>query len=298
MRPLGASPAASTALTVMEPVPPTASSSTHPVDVAILIALKEEWDVFWSIAGQPPGIKDDVSGRYLFHFEVPSLIGRPYRCVAVCMGDMGPGQATDATHLLLRTKPRTLVNVGIAAAIHDDLKLCDVVVAEQIDDYLATVKAVAKGNDEWAFESRGSVYKATYSLVQDVNNLKYAHPEAFAAWHTACTSAMTERADKLATARKTEQLHEAPALTMDPRARWIIEGARDGSRRHDARGPPAQRDHGDARSARDLRFWRPPQVEDRSLQRGSIPLSGDVQRDAAPVDDDAPRPSATPRTER
>lgn len=212
MRSFGAFPAASTALTVMETAPPTAFSSAYPVDVAILIALKEEWDVFWSIAGQPRAIKDGVSGRYLFDFEVPSLIGRPYRCVAACMGDMGPGQATDATHLLLRTKPRTLVNLGIAAAIHDDLKLCDVVVAEQVDDYLATVKAVPKGNDGWVFEPRGSVYKPTYSLVQDVNNLKYAHPEAFAGWHTVCLSAMTERADKLARAHKTQQIHEAPAL--------------------------------------------------------------------------------------
>jgi nucleoside phosphorylase len=181
-------------------------------DVALLIALKEEWDVLLPIAGSPRGVKDVVSGRYVYRFEVPSAAGRPYRCVAVCMGDMGPGQATDATHLLLQTAPRTLVNLGIAAAIHDDLKLCDVVVAEQVDDYLATVKAAPRGKNGWSFELRGSVYKPTYSLVQDVDNLKDAHPEAFAEWRSACAGAMAERAEKLAKARKAQQLGEAPAL--------------------------------------------------------------------------------------
>jgi nucleoside phosphorylase len=194
------------------PIPTTIFTAAQPIDVAILIALKEEWKVFWPIAGSPEGTKDEDSGRYLFRFEVPSLVGRPYRCVAVCMGDMGPGQATDATHLLLRMKPRLLVNLGIAAAIHDDLKLCDVVIADQVDDYVATVKAAQKGKSDWAFELRGSVYKATFSLVQDVDSLETARARAFAEWRAACGSAMTERADKLAKARTAETMRDAPAL--------------------------------------------------------------------------------------
>lgn len=103
---------------------------TLPADVAILVALEEEWEVFWPIAGAPAGVKDD-SGGYMYHFAVPGP-SRPYRCVALFMGAMGPGQATHATARLLATRPRTLVNLGIAAAIHDDLKLCDVVVVEQV----------------------------------------------------------------------------------------------------------------------------------------------------------------------
>ena len=183
-----------------------------PADVAILIALEEEWEVFWRIAGEPVGIKDD-SGGYLYHFDVPCVTGRPYRCVALFMGAMGPGQATHATTRLLTARPRTLVNLGIAAAIHDDLKLCDVVVAEQVDDYLATVKAVAKGKNGWAFELRGSVYKTTHALVQDLINLKFSHPDAFTRWRSVCAPAKAERADQLGTALEAKHLREAPKIT-------------------------------------------------------------------------------------
>ncbi|MDC0674757.1 phosphorylase family protein [Nannocystis radixulma] len=184
----------------------------HAPDVAILVALKEEWEIFWTIAGKPGGIKDEDSGRYLFHFQVPAQAGRPYRCVAVLMGTMGPGQATDATHPLLQLKPRLLVNLGIAAAIHDDLRLADVVVADQVDDYLATVKATSKGKNEWDFELRGSVYKTTYSLVQDVSSLMYAHPDAFEEWRSVCVAALAEKTDRVAKARKQGQIREAPAI--------------------------------------------------------------------------------------
>ena len=166
----------------------------------------------WAIAGQPRGIKDEATGRYVYRFEVPSAAGPPYRCAAVCMGDMGPGQATDATHVLLRGHPRTLVNLGIAAAIHDDLKLCDVVVADQIDDYLATTKATPRGKTGWAFELRGSVYKTSYSLVQDVENLKFAHPEAYAEWRSACAAALADHAERLAPAIAAKQLRAVPGV--------------------------------------------------------------------------------------
>ncbi len=193
-------------------MPMPAGSTTLPADVAILIALEEEWEVFWPIAGEPGGVKDD-SGGYLYHFEVPCAVGRPYRCVALFMGAMGPGQATHATARLLAARPLTVVNIGIAAAIHDDLKLCDVVVAEQVDDFLSTVKAVPKGKDGWAFELRGSVYRTTHALVQDLINLKFAHRDAFTRWRSACAPAMAERAGQLGKAIAAKHLREEPAIT-------------------------------------------------------------------------------------
>jgi len=188
------------------------SPSSLPTDVAILIALEEEWKVFWKIAGEPGGVKDD-SGGYLYHFEVPTVAGRPYRCVALFMGAMGPGQATHATARLLATRPITLVNIGIAAAIHDDLKLCDVVFAEQVDDFLSTVKAVPKGKDGWAFELRGNVYRTTHALVQDLINLQFAHRDAFTRWRSACGAEMSERAGQFGKALEAKHLRDAPAIT-------------------------------------------------------------------------------------
>lgn len=188
-----------------------------PVDVAILVALREEWQVLWAIAGEPRGVKDPESGRYLFRFEVASDAGGVYRCAALFIGDMGPGQATHAATSLLRLRPRILVNVGIAAAIHDDLKLCDVVVADQVDDYLATVKAAARRQKtpSYAFELRGSVYKTTHALVQDVDNLEFARPDVFAGWRAACEAAAAskpESARPRAAALRSKWIREAPAV--------------------------------------------------------------------------------------
>lgn len=188
-----------------------------PVDVAILVALREEWQVLWAVAGKPPGVKDPESGRYLFRFEVASDDGGVYRCAALFIGDMGPGQATHAAAPLLRLRPRILVNVGIAAAIHDDLKLCDVVVADQVDDYLATVKAAARRQKtpSYAFELRGSVYKTTHALVQDVDNLEFARPDVFAGWRAACEAAAAskpESARPRAAALRSKWIREAPAV--------------------------------------------------------------------------------------
>lgn len=181
-------------------------------DVAILIALPEEWDVFWPIAGRPKGLKDEESGRYYYPFSVEAAVGRPYRCVAVCMHAIGPAQAVDASHLLLQGKPKTLVNIGIAAAIHDDLRLGDVVIADQVDSYLETTKATAKRRRKFNFEFRGSVYKTTYSFVQDVVNLKHTLPDAFAQWHLACKSAAEHEAAVVQKGRLEGLLREAPLL--------------------------------------------------------------------------------------
>ncbi|MFZ6186008.1 hypothetical protein [Nannocystis pusilla] len=181
-------------------------------DVAILIALEEEWDVFWPIAGRPNGLKDEKSGRYYYPFDVMAADGRPYRCIAVCMHTTGTAQAVDASHLLLEEKPKTLVNIGIAAAIHSDLRLGDVIVADQVDNYLETTKATATGRKGFRFEFRGSVYKTTYSFVQDALSLKYAHPEAFDRWCIACRSPVEHELAVVDKARREGLLREVPRL--------------------------------------------------------------------------------------
>lgn len=184
-------------------------------DVAILVALKEEWEVLWRMAGSPEGRPDPRSGRYLFRFRVQSQAGPPYRCVALFVGEMGPGQAANAADPLLRENPRTLINVGIAAAIHPDLALCDVVVADQIDDYLSTVKATAGAAGVWGFRFRGSVYKPTHSRVQAVDNLQFAHRAAFDAWHAACAAELTRvgKTPALTDALASDHVRSLPALS-------------------------------------------------------------------------------------
>lgn len=77
--------------------------------------------------------------------------------------------------------------LSIAAAIHDDLALGDVVVAAQIDAYLATSKAVPRTSKKFGLEFRGEVYKATHSLIQETIHLPFSSARAYERWQRACS---------------------------------------------------------------------------------------------------------------
>jgi len=146
-------------------------------DVAILIALKEEFRVFRKCAKTKLEPVRDAMGRYNYLFE-----RNGYRCVATFMGTMGPADsALAAERLMEQWRPRTVVMLGIAAGLHDDLKLGDVAVARQIDSYMDSTKARdAEGG--FRFEHAGEVYRATEAVVQGVLNLEFASYEHHEAW--------------------------------------------------------------------------------------------------------------------
>jgi nucleoside phosphorylase/tetratricopeptide (TPR) repeat protein len=144
----------------------------HRPDVAILIALPEEFDTLareyaerWTSQPNP-----DYHGSD-FVFEGPN----GYRCVAAIMPRMGPTVAGQVSQRLLAWRPAVIINVGIAGGFVDDLRIGDVIVPRQVDAYDETGKV--KGT-QWL--PRGSDYRP--NAVPDMHELRFTDPQAHRAW--------------------------------------------------------------------------------------------------------------------
>ena len=162
-------------------------------DVVLLVALEEEFEQLRTLLPEMSARPDEEFGGYEYVFECGPG-GAPYTCVARLIGNMGPERAgLFADRLVARWQPEIVVMVGIAATIHDDIQLGDVVVAEQVNAYSAETKAVPKGKSGWQLEPRPRVFQCDHAVVQEVANLRFAHAPLFEAWLEAGVADLSEQ---------------------------------------------------------------------------------------------------------
>lgn len=172
------------------------------MDLGIVIALPEEFREFLALLPvKPCPDRDSATGQLNYTFEHPLT---HHRCVATLIGEMNPGPAAlQAERLLARWSPRTMVMLGIAAGIHSDVRVGDVIIASQVDNYLDSSKAVP-GNTPEAFEFSlgGTVFHADFDFLTQLRNFEFAQSHAFTRWQEACVQALTELVpqDKVRTA--------------------------------------------------------------------------------------------------
>ncbi|MFL5352994.1 AAA family ATPase [Archangium sp.] len=150
--------------------------------LGIVIALRDEFRELWqSLPKNRRTVRDEETRQQDYVFEAP---GTGHTCVATLIGDMGETTAALQTERLLRRwKPRVTVMLGLAAGIHGDLRVGDVVVATQVDHYLDGAKA-RPGKTPGSFEliPGGSVYRMDHGLVTGVRNFEFTHPELYLRW--------------------------------------------------------------------------------------------------------------------
>jgi nucleoside phosphorylase len=152
------------------------------VDLVVLVALEEEFEQLRALVPRMTPVPDPKHGGYDYQFEVGPA-GARYRCVARLIGNMGPERAGLFTdRLIARWRPAVVVMVGIAAGLHDDVRLADVVVAEQVDAYLAETKAVPEGREGWALQPRPRVFHGDHALLQEVANFRFVHAAIHDTW--------------------------------------------------------------------------------------------------------------------
>ena len=95
---------------------------------------------------------------------------------------MGKADATLFTErLVVRHQPGTVVSIGIAQSLKSDVKIGDVALAAQIDDYLYRDKAVADDQD---FKHGGIVFRSNHHDIARLTNFEFVHPAPLAAWAT------------------------------------------------------------------------------------------------------------------
>jgi nucleoside phosphorylase len=151
-------------------------------ELLLLVALSEEFEELFQLFPEMKAIPDPEHGGSDFMFSVQGE-NCQINVVARLVGSMGISEAQlAADRALTRWKPKVIINIGIAASLHNDLKLADVLIADQVDAYDANLKAVPSGDSSWDLEHRGSVFHGEHSLLQFVKQFQFTHRSSYESW--------------------------------------------------------------------------------------------------------------------
>jgi nucleoside phosphorylase len=177
-----------------------------------------------------------IDGQRYHHFQIPR--GGVTGIVRV-LSDMGQAPATlAAERIFSRLDVSLVVLIGTAASLDRKVRLGDVVVADQIQEYLRKT-GVAPGADDGSvvFERAAESWRTNARLVDHVNNFGWL-PDgepAIAAWQQAATARFPGGSgghDGPGGQRQKPAVHIGPVATGDLRvaarafANWIKEANR------------------------------------------------------------------------
>ncbi|HBP21791.1 MAG TPA: hypothetical protein DEA08_28905 [Planctomycetes bacterium] len=174
-----------------------AGSMDDRCDTAIIIALREEFQELREQIQQDARSEfDPRTSQYYYRFSRPCAKARDYDCVATFVGAMGPTNAAYvAGEMIRRYQPAAIINVGIAGGVSGDVRVGDVVVADQIDEYLAGSKATRSGASQ-ELQLSGTVHRACPQHLSHIRNLEFAHSHQKQAWESSCVSSLERLVDQ------------------------------------------------------------------------------------------------------
>lgn len=162
------------------------SLDTLPADFLLIIALKEEFK-YLKRALNVNLVPETIADRQCYRFTLPAPDNQVAHGVAAFIGDMGAEEAALITApLLSATNAGLVANIGISGIISDDLRLGDVVVASEADNYLFRSKISAKSSSEpLTFENikfAGKSLPTTVFLYELLDNLEIVDHLAWQNW--------------------------------------------------------------------------------------------------------------------
>jgi len=163
--------------------PSMSNQSVEHVDLAIVVALQEEFRELLALCGSYTSHKSEKLTAY-------RLQRGEYQIVAAFVGDMGQAQASRVAERMIDAwHPEAIVVVGIAAGIHDDLRVGDVFVPVQAVEYMQDAKAVPNPNEPHAFVlvPGAPARRADFALMNAVRNLEFSHPNIYGRFVDECT---------------------------------------------------------------------------------------------------------------
>jgi len=190
-------------------------------DLVVLVALVEE---FRELKALVPSLRPlpnaGSDGGTDFFSEIETDSGARRTVVFTLAGQMGIGHAqTAAERAIVRWSPRMAVNIGIAGALDAGLPLGDVVVADQVDAYDATLKAGRSANGQPGLEHRGEVFRADTEVCRRARAFEFTNDEAHARWADA------GRGDACEMLAPSDAVWRAPQLHVGHLASgsWVID---------------------------------------------------------------------------
>lgn len=157
-------------------------------EVAVFIALKEEFDLFYNRIRKQTGNSwdhwDDPQKAITYYgTTLPVVEGtRDVKVVVLCAQEMGSQRAAGLVSAMVdRFNPAALVVIGIAGSLNEWVKLGDVMLPSEVVSYLENSAAVDTG-ETWELWTSGKHYPSNAHLLNQARQVDKKHPELFKRW--------------------------------------------------------------------------------------------------------------------
>lgn len=126
------------------------------------------------------------------HYYVMTADGLDVEVVATCLSDMGPVAAGQRVEKMIRDiGVGAVLLLGIAGSLDVSVSIGDVVVAEEICQFMHSAKAVPSA-DGFAFKYSGAHWKLSYAIKQAVCSFEFSAPYLFGAWRNDLTKSRAD----------------------------------------------------------------------------------------------------------
>ena len=166
------------------------------IDILLYVALTEEFDAL------SEALADDLQTEFdfvelkdlalhVFSVNVPSpALGKETKLGIVPAGKMGITRAANVVSAVLdRSNCNDVVVLGIAGSISDDLQPGDVLIPDNVTEYLANSAAIDDSeNGQWKFEISGNPHITTPRLLNRFQYFKFTSKDRFEQWEVDCAS--------------------------------------------------------------------------------------------------------------
>ncbi len=153
-----------------------------PADVGVVISLAGEFREFVELFGSYTEHNGTILPTYQFQRGA-------HRIVATFVGDMGETSATRVTERMISFwRPCTIITVGLAAAISDELHIGDVFIPERAIQYIQNVRAlmIPQINAEFTIVPGSFEYHADLTSHAAIRQIEQANPDLIQHFRQTC----------------------------------------------------------------------------------------------------------------
>ncbi len=162
-------------------------TQSEPVDVGIIIALPEEFE---ELNNQVKKWRETTFNNHYYHLFERS----GYRCVATLIGEMNPTPCAIRTQELIEVwQPETVVLVGISGSLSSDIKVGDVIVAQEVNGYEESGALVDK-QENFKLEFGGNHYRTSQIFIDELIHFRVGNKTRtiLNEWKNQCSNKLDE----------------------------------------------------------------------------------------------------------
>jgi len=150
-------------------------------NLGLVVPLHEEFE---SVLEHWPVLRSTAhAGTTFIELDMTSL---GLTCIATVLREMGPSVAANRTEKLLNAAEVSMVILlGLGGSLDKGVELADVVVADEVNEFAATSKAVPAGKDMFVLEYSGAHFRSDYSIIDAIANWPFTTAGLYREWQSA-----------------------------------------------------------------------------------------------------------------